>query len=339
MRESENSGKWNRQCSYLSNRFHFLSKVGSIKPHRSFGEASPKNSKISTFNPGACLSIVFVIVHLMAKNVRLGEKILRINYLFLWKIMMIITMRKETALYWKEVQSVQRSRESAPLYHQSKPHSDSGGTKWLVIGILVYSSKVLSRSEPLKHTRPLPSHILLNRYVLFLRGQNGWLWWRCFPNMINDLDEIPFFSALWSTRMLTIPTLPFYNALSGRFTTWHWGFPQISLSHVISVYSFILKCCHWNFLLIINALVEVQFGLRVLRRTNQKAPCVCHFFIFINDSKVRQCLCHFSIFIKDAKDKQSMCFFYFFPSYTSLQRINNVERESDEQEGRQQMLR
>ena len=49
-----------------------------------------------------------------------------------------------------------RSRESAPLYHQSKPHSDSGGTKWLVIGILVYSSKVLSRSEPLKHPHPHP---------------------------------------------------------------------------------------------------------------------------------------------------------------------------------------
>ena len=142
--ESENSGKWKLQSSYLSHRFHFLSKVGSIKPHRSFGEASPKNSKISTFNPGACLSIV--IFHLMAKNIRLREKILRINYLFLWKIMMLITMRKETALYWKEVQSVHRSRESAPLYHQSKPHSDSGGTKWLVIGILVYSSKVLFRS-------------------------------------------------------------------------------------------------------------------------------------------------------------------------------------------------
>ena len=85
--------------------------------------------------------------------------------------MMIITMRKETALYWKEVQSVQRSRESAPLYHQSKPHSDSGGTKWLVIGILVlYSSKVLSRSEPLKHIRPLPCPILLNCYVLFFWG-------------------------------------------------------------------------------------------------------------------------------------------------------------------------
>ena len=171
MWKSENSGKWNRQSSYLSNKFHFLSKVGSIKPHRSFGEASPKNSKIPTFNPGACLSIV--IFHLMAKNVTLGEKILRINYLFLWKIMMIITMRKETALYWKEVQSVHRSRESAPLYHQSKPHSDSGGTKWLVIGILLYSSKVLFRSEPLKRTRPLPSHILLNCYVLFIYFDEG----------------------------------------------------------------------------------------------------------------------------------------------------------------------
>ena len=114
------------------------------------------------------------------------KKILRINYLFLWKIMMIITMRKETALYWKEVQSVQRSRESAPLYHQSKPHSsDSGGTKWLVIGILVYSSKVLFRSESLKHTRPLPSQILLNCFFFLGGGRT------------DDFDE--GVSLIWST--------------------------------------------------------------------------------------------------------------------------------------------
>ena len=103
---------------------------------------------------------------------------------------MIITLRKETALYWKEVQSVHKSRESAPLYHQSKPHSDSGGTKWLVIGILVYSSKVLSRSEPLKHNPPQP-HIV---YCYVLGGKNwevgGW-------GRTDDSDEGA--SLIWST--------------------------------------------------------------------------------------------------------------------------------------------
>ena len=142
--------------------------------------------------------------------------------------------------------------------------------------------------------------------------------------MINDLYETPFFSDLWSTRMLTIPTLPFYNALSGRFTTWHWGVPQISLSwnNVISVCSFILKCCQWNFFLIIDALVEVQFGLTVLGRSNKKAPCLWYFFhfhqtvqrinnifvIFPSLSGIRKINSNvffiFSIFIIGAKDKQ-----------------------------------
>ena len=71
-----------------------------------------------------------------------------------------------------------------------------------------------------------------------------------------------------------------------------------------------------------HALVEVQFGLTVLGRSNKKHPVFVIFSIFNN-----------------AKDKQSICFFVFFPSSSSVQRINNVERESDEQEGRQQMLR
>ena len=45
-----------------------------------------------------------------------------------------------------------------------------------------------------------------------------------------------------------------------------------------------------------HALVEAQFGLTVLGRSNKKHP------VFVI----------FSIFINDAKDKQSMCFFIFF---------------------------
>ena len=53
-----------------------------------------------------------------------------------------------------------------------------------------------------------------------------------------------------------------------------------------------------------HALVEVQFGLTVLGRSNKKHPVFVIFFIFINDAKDKQSMCFFSILIIGAKDKQ-----------------------------------